>query len=79
MGILEAYFTPNNKVNNFKYRKRISVCNKCSALNPTFRSCGKPLIGGKAITKEGDKIELCGCFIDEKAKFSNQQCPANKW
>lgn len=29
--------------------------------------------------KKGNKCNLCGCFINYKAKLKNSECPIGKW
>jgi hypothetical protein len=66
-------------------RERLATCKKCKFYQPTFGTCGTPLIGGTVEPEENnvtyykEKIKLCGCFMDVKTKFRFTSCPANKW
>ena len=65
--------------------ERLNICKKCKFYQPTFGTCGTPLIGGTVEPEENnvtyykEKIKLCGCFMDVKTKFRFTSCPANKW
>jgi|TARA_R110000822_G_scaffold46670_3_gene124196 hypothetical protein len=59
--------------------ERINICEYCPHLSwGVVRSCGKFLQGGK-VTYKGEEKELCGCDVDEKAKYKTDGCPLEKW
>lgn len=65
--------------------ERLNICKKCKFYQPTFGTCGTPLIGGTVEPEENnvtyykEKIKLCGCLMELKTKFRFTSCPANKW
>jgi hypothetical protein len=67
-----------DKVTVDLYNTRISVCNGCPYLVGKTRSCGKLMVGGE-VEYNGEKMELCGCKIDDKAKYRSDKCPLGKW
>lgn len=66
------------KVDNGLYKKRVSTCDNCPFLVHSTRSCGKLFLGG-TVEYNGEQQELCGCRIDDKAKYKDDHCPLGKW
>lgn len=66
------------KESNDLYNQRVSICNACPFQNVTTRSCGTLFVGGE-VEYNGEKKELCGCRILDKAKYKDDHCPLGKW
>ena len=76
--IKKAQGKDTDKVTVELYNRRIATCNGCPFLNRTTRSCGTLFLGG-TVEYNGEKKELCGCKIDDKAKYKGDSCPLKKW
>jgi len=62
--------------------ERLNICKKCKWYNDGW--CGTPIIGNTVedvndVTYYKEKIKLCGCKLEWKAKYRFTSCPARKW
>lgn len=47
-----------------EYAARLGACGRCRLLDPERRVCRHP---------------ACGCFVDVKASWRSESCPAKRW
>lgn len=62
-----------------RQKSRIKICEICPHFRSNTRTCGKPVIGNYVTNIQGEKIKLCGCFMDAKTNLSFSGCPLKKW
>jgi len=65
-------------VNQNKKAERLRICGACKYFEVTTGSCG-PLVKGKRIQYQGQKVKLCGCVMKIKAGLKFAECPLSKW
>jgi hypothetical protein len=69
---------PITKVSPEIQALRIRTCEGCPFMNLKSRSCGTYLMGG-TVDYMGQKMELCGCNLDDKTTYEDDGCPLYKW
>ena len=62
-----------------RQKARILICEMCPHFRSNTRTCGKPVIGNFVKDINGDRIHLCGCFMDAKTNLTFSSCPLKKW
>lgn len=58
--------------------KRITECFKCPSMK-TYRNGTKNSCGTFFIPNLLGENKTCGCDVDEKVKYLNEECPQGKW
>ena len=61
------------EVSQMVFVERINICSKC--INVKYAPLSDEIEELKIFTRCG----ICGCFVEWKAKYIDNNCPLNKW
>jgi len=57
---------------------RRSICDACEFYAKKSGTCGTPILGNK-VNYKGNKVKLCGCFMNIKILLKTSSCPIGRW
>lgn len=68
-----------SKVNSVVRNARLDKCNGCTLSCNDVKVNGQKAVEGESGLMKTGNCKMCGCFVSDKTKYADEQCPLGKW